>query len=248
MEIIWKPIYVDGEKTFYSVNNLGEVRNDKRGTLLAQSNEYEYKVVSISLGQGYMKKKRVHRLVAEAFIPNPLNKPYVNHIDGVRNHNNVENLEWVTPAENAQHAVRAGLIGYQKNRPIRQYNLQGEWLMSFDSSYEAARQTGAQQSKIIDCCKGNRRTAGEYQWRYEDLGLDKVDPIPAPSCKKKKVAQYDLDGNLLGIYESYKAAARAVNGTSSAISRICSGHPGLHTHKGYVWKIVDDIVQQEIDE
>lgn len=48
---------------------------------------------------------------------------------------------------------------------------------------------------------------------------------------------------ILNIYESYKEAVRAVNGTSSVISRICSGHPGLHTHKDFVWRIVDDIVQ-----
>ena len=246
-EIIWKKIIIDNIETFYSVNNIGEVRNDKTNKLLSLSTEYEYKVASISLGHGFMKRKRVHRLVAEAFIPNPENKPYVNHKDGIRYHNNVENLEWVTPSENALHAVETGLIGFQKGRAVRQYNLQGEWLMSFDSVSEAARQTGTQQSKITDCCKGNRKTAGEYQWRYDDLNLELLPSVPVPSCKKKKVAQYDLNNNLINVYESYAEAARAVNGTSSAISRICSGANGLHTHKGFVWKVVEDIVQQEIE-
>lgn len=244
----WKKIIIDGIETNYSISNDGMVRNDLRNTILTQQTEYEYQVVSISLGQGNMKRKRVHRLVAEAFLPNPDKKPYVNHKDGVRYHNNIENLEWVTPAENTQHAVDTGLVGIKKNRPVRQYNLDGQWLMSFESATEAARQTGAQQSKITDCCKGNRRTAGGYQWRHEELNLDFISPVPKPSCTKKKVAQYDLQNNLIAIYDSYKDAARAVDGTSSAISRICSNTPGLHTHKGYRWKIVEDIVQQEIDE
>jgi hypothetical protein len=62
------------------------------------------------------------------------------------------------------------------------------------------------------------------------------------------VGQYTIEGKLIATYESYAAAARAVNGTSSAISRICAGAPGLHTHKGFIWKSVEDIVQYEIDE
>lgn len=131
-------------------------------------------------------------------------------------------------------------------RGVRQFNLNGQWMMDFESVTEAARQTDCQQSKITEVCLGNRRTAGNYQWRYIDSNIKELPAVPIPSCTKKRVAQYDKNGILLATYESYKAAARAVNGTASAISRICSGTPGLHTHKGFIWKIVEDIVQEDI--
>lgn len=246
--IKWKKIFYEGQELFYSVSTDGQVRNDNTGRILKQQQNNEYKKVALSLGHGHMKNFNVHRLVAEAFIPNPEHKEIVNHIDGVRYHNTVDNLEWCTTVENAIHAHQTGLVGYQKMRAVRQFSLNGIWMMDFESATEAARQTNCQQGKITEVCRGNRKTAGNYQWRYVDSGIEELPAVPLPSCTKKKVAQYDKDGNFIAIYDSYKEAARAVNGTSSAISRICSGTPGLHTHKGFVWKIVEEIVQEEINE
>ncbi len=243
----WKKIILDGLETFYSVSNQGRIRNDKSGRILKLQTSHEYKKISLSIGHGIMKNRFVHRLVAEAFIPNPENKTVVNHKDGIRYHNDVDNLEWCSSSENAIHAHQYGLVGAQKRRPVRQFNLQGDWMMDFESAAEAARQCDCQQGKITEVCGGNRKTAGNYQWRYVDSGIKHLDPVSLPSCTKKKVAQYTKNGELIAIYESYKAAARAVQGTSSAISRICSNTPGLHTHKGFCWKIVEDIVQEEIE-
>ena len=243
----WRKIILSGIETIYSVSEDGQIRNDIRNTILKQGNEYEYRMVGLSIGHGQAKRCRVHRLVAEAFIPNPENKPYVNHIDGNRSNNHKDNLEWVTASENALHARQTGLIGQQQTRYIRQYNLDGEYMMTYESSAEAARQTGSLQSKIIDVCKGNRKTTNNYQWRYDDANIDRLPPVNKPITSKKRVGQYTKTGELIQIYESFNAAARAVKGTASAISRICSGVSGLHTHKGFVWKLVEDIVQEEID-
>lgn len=244
----WKKIIINNLVTIYSISDTGEVRNDERNTILKQGREYEYCMVGLALGNGVQKRCRVHRLVAIAFIPNPDNKPYVNHKDGKRSNNHVSNLEWVTASENAIHARETGLLRQQQLRAVRQYNLNGEYMMTYESTAEAARQTNSQQSKIVEVCIGNRKTTNNYQWRYDDTNIDRLSPVSKPITSKKRVAQYDKNGELIAIYESFKKAAESVNGTPSAISRICNGIPGLHTHKGFVWKLVDDIVQQEIEE
>lgn len=241
---MWKTIVIDGETTCYSVSDEGQVRNDKTNQIMHQGVQQDYQFVTLVLNTG-VKRMRVHRLVAMAFIENPLNKPYVNHINGIRNDNKVANLEWVTPAENSQHAVQTGLMtGGGRKKAVIQYNLNGERMATFESATEAARQTGGTQSKITMCCRRQRETANDYQWRYYDDPIQDVKKIEKKFITGKKVAQCDEDGNILNIYPSFKAAAMAVGGTSSAISRVCSGTN--IRHKGYKWKLVEEIVQEDI--
>lgn len=239
---MWKKYIFNGRETDYSISDCGEVRKDTTNYILSQSSQQGYQFVSLLIN-GKQKRMRVHRLVAETYIDNPENKPYVNHINGKRNDNNVENLEWVTPSENTQHAVNMGLMNNSRKKPVIQYNLKGEKMIEFESASEAARQTGTSQSKITMCCKRQRETANDYQWRYANDVQD-VKEVQKKFITGKKVAQCDEDGKILNIYSSFKEAARAVNGTSSAISRVCSGIN--IRHKGYKWKIVEDIVQEDI--
>lgn len=239
---MWKKIFIDGLETDYSVSTEGIVRKDTTNYILTQSTQQDYKFVTLNVS-GKQKRMRVHRLVAEAFIENPDNKPYVNHLNGIRSDNNIANLEWVTPSENTQHAVATGLFQSGRAKAVIQYSLDGVEMATFESASEAARQTGGSQSKITMCCRRQRQTANDYQWRYLD-DIQDVTKVEKKFITGKKVAQCDEDGNVLNIYPSFKAAAAAVDGTSSAISRVCSGMN--IRHKGYKWKLVDDIVQEDI--
>ena len=240
---MWKKIIFEGQQTDYSVSDEGQVRKDSTNYILSQSSQQDYKHVTLNIN-GKQKRMRVHRLVAEAYIENPFNKPYVNHIDGNRGNNNVKNLEWVTPSENTQHAVRTGLFKSGVARAVIQYDLDGNEMMTYESASEAARQTGGSQAHITQCCKRQRETDNDYQWRYADDPNPEVTKVQKRFITGKRVAKCDEDGNILDIYSSFKEAARAVQGTSSAISRVCSGTN--IRHKGYKWKLVDEIVQEEI--
>lgn len=108
-EIIWKKIYwYDNKVTKYSVSNIGLVRNDKTDKILKTNFSKGYERVNLT-HNGIRKQYFIHRLVANAFIANPDNKPEVNHKDGIKHHNYDKNLEWVTSSENIKHAFDNGL-------------------------------------------------------------------------------------------------------------------------------------------
>lgn len=182
MEEVWKDI--PDYEGLYQVSNLGRVKsldrsitdnNKKRirkisgKTLKPQLMKTGYSAVHLSNNKH--KTLTIHRLVAEAFIPNPENKPQINHIDGNKQNNRVENLEWCTRSENEQHKYKVlnykgtAFGKYGKNNPLSKPVKCLETGRIFDSLEIAARELNLYSSNISRVCKGERNTTGGYHWK-----------------------------------------------------------------------------------
>lgn len=184
----WRPVV--GYEGIYEVSNTGKVRSCDR--IDASGFHRKGRMMKLNFGiNGYVraniwspKEKRqrtleVHRLVAEAFIPNPNKLPQVNHIDENKANNNVGNLEWVTMKQNNMHGTRLARQGItykalpeeKKKHPhkiVLELDDLGNVLHEFYSVREAAQHFGIDESGISKCCRGLLKTSGGRYWRYKN--------------------------------------------------------------------------------
>ena len=107
----------------------------------------------------------IHRLVAEAYLPNPNNLPCVNHKDENKENNALQNLEWCTHEYNINYGSRNEKVGKALGKPVYCEELN----KTFDGVHAAARELGLDNSNIIKCCKRTRKTCGGYHWRYQEV-------------------------------------------------------------------------------
>lgn len=162
MQEIWKDI---PEFQNYSISNFGNVYSKKHNIILkSYKNLYGYLIVNL-INKKKRKQFQVHRLVAENFIFNINNLPCVNHIDGNKQNNNINNLEWVSYSENQQHSYK---IGLRKTKKIIQYDLDGNFIKTWDSIKEASVNLNINACGILNCCKKRSKKSGGYIWRYAD--------------------------------------------------------------------------------
>lgn len=178
MEEIWRDIV--GYEGLYQVSNLGRVKSLERdvynlryGTkhlkekiLKAGNNGTEHLFVNL-YKNGVKKPSKVHVLVAEAFIPNPYNKPIVHHKDHNPQNNNVSNLVWLTHEEHmAEHPEIFEASRKACSKHINQFTLDGLFIKEWYSSWDIHRELEYNNSHIIQCCKGKRKSANGYIWKY----------------------------------------------------------------------------------
>lgn len=165
---IWKPI--KGYEGLYEVSNMGRVKSlhfGKEKLLKLQKHKFGYDTLMLHQKEEKPKHFNVHRLVAEAFIPNPDNLPCVNHKDCNTSNSIASNLEWCTQQYNLKYNnahLRAG-----KKTPVYQLNKDtNEIIKEWESIRQAAQHLGVCSIPIYNCCKNNkyRKTAYGYKWRY----------------------------------------------------------------------------------
>ncbi len=164
----------------YEVSCMGRIRGKTWRPLDPKPNPNGYLPVTLCIEKRPV-SRLVHVLVAKAFIPNPDNKPMVNHINGIRHDNRVANLEWVTPAENRhKRTVQAQNVG--RKRRVVQLTPDGATPIAvWDSIADAARSLGISRANISTCCsRQSRALAGGYSWAHHD---DYVGGPPAEDWK-----------------------------------------------------------------
>lgn len=182
-----KEVFKDiaGYEGLYQVSNLGRVKRVenkrcdghhilKEKILKNEIKKTKYVYVHLCKN-GKVKGFRVHRLVAETFIPNPENKSQVNHINCDKTDNRVENLEWCTASENQQHCVDNGLRVMKKgkectsSKPILQYDLDGNFVREWDCIADAERELKIHTTNISRVCKGIYSQTHNYIFKYKDI-------------------------------------------------------------------------------
>lgn len=185
---VWKDI--EGYEGLYQVSNLGRVKSLKRFVnckngkrtvnekiLIQHDNTHGYCAVILSKNCK-TKNCTVHRLVAKAFIPNLENKEDINHINGVKTDNYVDNLEWVTRRENIIHSWNMGLSKYhdhttgktdrlcKNSKSVNQYDMNGNFIKNWGSISQISRELGYCGTEISKCCRGLVKHSHHYVWKF----------------------------------------------------------------------------------
>lgn len=220
---LWMPIknyqhYFISNKARVKIESFDKYYKDGRirhniERLITQTNKEGYMVVRLFNGQNKKGRlEKVHRLVATAFIPNPDNKPYIDHINTIRNDNRIENLRWVTHTENMRNPISVKRQSNIRKRYILEYDIKNG---GGDNSY---------RKRISNIIKEKYKNDKEY--RKKILSYNK--------CRRKRVFHYDENGIFIDSFLSAREAAEYYGCGEGCISSWCLKK---HTPKNkHIWR------------
>lgn len=162
---VWRA--VKGYEGLYSVSNTGQVKSLFRYKKVLKPNVKKRGYCTVELFKdGQSKRLLIHRLVAEAFIPNWFNYPQVNHIDEDKTNNNFDNLEWCDCQYNVNFGTARKRMIEKLSKPVLQFTKTGELVREYPSAREAD-QSGFNHSTIAKCCNGKQKYHKGFIWKYK---------------------------------------------------------------------------------
>lgn len=269
---IWKPVV--GFEGFYEISKNGLIRTVERIAIFGNRQRIvRSRIRKQSINhKGYLyvrlyngiKRKNVlvHRALMEAFVPNPENKPFIDHINTIKTDNRLENLRWVTSSENTRNPltlkhitdacatteckekqIATKLRIGSKNAPkkVFQYSLAGEFITEFKSLTDAIRSLGFTSRRetsrirnIIVALDDNHKSAYGYMWSSAKKEMPKY---IKPCGKRKAVKQIDEQGNTIKTWPSVSAAAKSIGVFDSNLSRRIKNHDGHYN--GMIFKYIE---------
>lgn len=238
----------------YFASTFGRIKSVKGNILKPFIGTGGYMYVAVSKNPNQFKSKRLHRLIAITFIPNPNNYSQINHIDENKLNNCVNNLEWCTGSYNMNYGHRKEkFFNSNKNckslsKEVCQYSLEGKFIRIFPSAKEASRFLNRPNCKttatrICNCCKQIYKTGNScygYLWRFRTDFYQ--DDIPKLTKKGISIIQYDLNGNYIKTWDTIMDAVNGLNLHRKSIGNITRSakSKGERTAFGYKWKYVND--------
>lgn len=235
----WRPVV--GYEGLYEVSNFGRIvaceKIDKSGILrkrkiLKPCKRKGYCIIGLGT-VGNRKTRSVHRLVAEAFIPNPQNFPQVNHKDENKSNNNIDNLEWCTNDYNIHYG--SGII--RKSHGVVQLSKSHEIINKYNSILEASKKTGIAKTSIYNAAHGRQNSAGGFLWMYISVGKRNNSENVIKSRNEEKwrnrqaayihrkshIEQYNSIGEKICEYKNVKDAAVKLGVSNTTVIRACAG-------------------------
>jgi hypothetical protein len=217
----------------YYVSNLGRFKNSY-GTIMENYKVNENGYIRVYI---YKRTFALHRLVALTFLENSENKETVNHKDGNKLNNCVDNLEFATNKEQQIHKFQNNL-GNNFTRKIKQFDLEWNFIKEHKSITNAAKEFNISKGTIQCVLLSNRKTAAGFIWKYsDDENIDFNEKITINKNRGRKVCQYNLDMNLLKIHNSIADASRNLNIHKNNIWAVIKNNK--KTSGGFIWKYLD---------